>query len=328
MSVAAPLLDIRNLQVEFATRSGLVTAVAGVTLDVHAGECLAVVGESGSGKSQLFLAALGLLPENGRASGSVRFGEIELLGAGSRALRSVRGARIGMVFQDPLSALTPHLRIEDQLLEVLAAHGLDGSPAARPKALEALSTVGIDEPERRLRQYPHELSGGMRQRVAIAAALIAGPELLIADEPTTALDVTVQAQIVDLLRGLRRRGLAIVFISHDLPLVAGLADRIAVMYAGRVAESGPAAELCHRARHPYTQALLRAVPGLQADRSQPLAEIEGQPRAARLVETSCPYEPRCPLRFSPCATMLPELRTDASSGASVACHAAAPGARS
>jgi oligopeptide transport system ATP-binding protein len=223
------LLELRDLGVEFTTPQGPVHAVAGVTLRVGAGECLAVVGESGSGKTQLFMACLGLLAANGQASGSARFQGQELLGADEATLNRVRGVGLSLISQDPMNALTPHLRIERQLTEGVLDRGLMSAAAARQRALEALRRVGIDEPEARLRQYPHELSGGMRQRVAIAVALMTAPLLLVADEPTTALDVTVQARILDLLRALRADGLAIVLITHDLGVVADLADRVAVM---------------------------------------------------------------------------------------------------
>jgi oligopeptide transport system ATP-binding protein len=319
-SVNAPFLEIDDVHVTFDTARGPVAAVAGVTLTIARGECLAVVGESGSGKTQLFLAALGLLPANGRAAGSIRMQGVEVLGADAATLREIRGARVGMVFQDPLSSLTPHLRVEEQLVEVLDAHGhRHSADAARTRALEALEAVGLPDARRRLRQYPHELSGGMRQRVALAAALIADPPLLIADEPTTALDVSVQAQVVELLRERRAEGLAIVFISHDLSLVATLADRIAVMYAGRIVECGPAREIWERPQHPYTGALLRAIPSLHTDRSQRLTEIGGQPARAQTHASGCAFEPRCPVRERRCLDESPRL-LDTGAGRSVACH--------
>jgi len=326
--MTAPLLELNDVHVAFDTARGRVVAVAGITIAVAPSECVAVVGESGSGKSQLFLSVLGLLPANGRATGSIRLQGVELLGADDATLRGVRGGKAGIVFQDPLSSLTPHLRIERQLVEVLDAHGprltRDESHA---RALRALQSVGLSDPERMLGQYPHELSGGMRQRVALAAALMADPPLLIADEPTTALDVTVQAQIVDLLRAQRARGLAIVFISHDLALVATLADRIVVMYAGRVVESAPARTLYSHPRHPYTQALLRSVPSLRTDRSQPLVEIAGQPVSAGTQASGCAFEPRCAVRERRCRNETPELRPAAGEHF-VACHVAARAASS
>jgi oligopeptide/dipeptide ABC transporter ATP-binding protein len=315
------MLSILDLRVTFATRHRRVTAVDGVSLGVAAGECLAIVGESGSGKSQTFLAALGLLPPEASTAGSVRVDGRELLHASEPELREVRGAQVGMVFQDPMNALTPHLTIERQLIEVLAAHGIASGAERRARARAALETVQLPDPERRLRQFPHELSGGMRQRVALAIALIATPRVLVADEPTTALDVTVQAQIVDLLRRERDRGLAVVFISHDIALVASIADRIAVMYAGRIVETAPAGELCSNPRHPYTKALLQAVPDLAMDRSRRLAEIAGLPPPSGWHAAGCAFEPRCPRREEMCRNVAPVM-TGAGVDREVACHVA------
>jgi ABC-type glutathione transport system ATPase component len=267
-----PLLDIRNLDVEFTTPEGRVHAVRDVSLEVAAGECVAVVGESGSGKTQLLLATLGLLAENGRARGSARVAGRELIGVGEDELNSVRGTRIGLISQDPLGALTPHLRIETQLTEALVDHKLTTRAWARRRALEALRDVDIPEPEARLRQYPHELSGGMRQRVALAMALICGPSLLFADEPTTALDVSVQAKILDLLRGARDRGIGIVLVTHDLGVVAALADRVAVMQSGRIVETAAVEQLFAAPAHSYTRALLAAVPRLR-DTADPIPAV-------------------------------------------------------
>jgi oligopeptide/dipeptide ABC transporter ATP-binding protein len=319
------VLSIRDLHVTFETRSRRIDAVNGVSLDVAPGECLAIVGESGSGKSQTFLAALGLLPREARVAGSVRVKGRELLHAPETELRRVRGAEVGFVFQDPMNSLTPHLTIERQLVEVLEAHGIAGGADRRERARAALESVQLPEPARHLRQYPHELSGGMRQRVALAIALIAAPKVLIADEPTTALDVTVQAQIVGLLRRERDRGLAVVFISHDIALVAAIADRIAVMYAGHVVESAPADRLCTEPRHPYTQALLRSVPDIGMDRSLRLEEIAGQALSSTSPDRGgCPFEPRCPRREEICRSLQPPV-TVAGIGHEVACHVAARG---
>jgi len=318
----APVLSIRDLRVSFVTQTRRVAAVNGVSLDVGPGECLAIVGESGSGKSQTFHAALGLLPRNATIDGSVQVGGREILGIPEPRLREVRGAQVGLVSQDPMNALTPHLRIEHQLVEVLAAHGASGGDAPHGRALAALESVQLPNAGEALRRYPHELSGGMRQRVALALALIARPQVLIADEPTTALDVTVQAQIVELLRRERDGGLAVVFISHDIALVASIADRIAVMYAGRIVETAPAATLCADPRHPYTRALLRSVPDLRRDRSLRLQEIEGQPPASGWDGAGCAFEPRCPLREDQCRTVRPAT-TSCGVGREVACHVAA-----
>jgi oligopeptide transport system ATP-binding protein len=257
--VPQALLALERLTVRFATAMGSVTAVEDVSLSVAAGECLGIVGESGAGKSQAFLAVMGLLAANGRASGSARFAGTELLGLPSAALNRVRGVRIGMVFQDPMTSLTPHLTVGEQVAEVMTRHLGLGRAAARSGALELLARVQLSDPAQRMRQYPHELSGGLRQRAGIAIALACGPELLIADEPTTALDVTVQAQILALLAGLKReRSMAMVLITHDMGAVAGVADRVAVMRAGRVVEAGAVAAILKAPRDPYTRELVRA----------------------------------------------------------------------
>jgi oligopeptide/dipeptide ABC transporter ATP-binding protein len=319
---AQPLLDIRDLEVEFDTADGTVRAVTGVSLEVMAGECVAIVGESGSGKTQLFLACLGLLAANGRAVGSARLLGEELVGRTERELSALRGTRVAMVFQDPMSSLTPHLRIGRQLTELLTDRGLLGAAEARQRAIAALGSVGIPDPESRLDQYPHELSGGQRQRVAIAMALIAGPELLIADEPTTALDVTVQAQVLGVLHGARKKGLSIVMITHDLGVVAGIADRVAVMYAGRVVETADAAALFEAPAHPYTAALLASVPRLTGAQPERLVNIEGQPPRPYETSTGCRFAPRCPAARDLCRATEPALRADGNR--SVACHAPLP----
>ena len=247
--LATPALEIEGLNVDFLRGTRATAAVRDVSLSVALGECLAIVGESGSGKSQIFLAVMDLLAGNARASGSVRFFGHELLSAPRSALDAVRGSKLTMVFQDPLSALTPHLKIGVQMAEVLVRHRGQSWREAEAAALAMLSRVRISEPERRLRQYPHELSGGMRQRVLIGMSLLCEPDLLIADEPTTALDVTVQAQVLELLRSMRLESrMGIVLISHDFGLVAGLADRIIVLYAGRIVESASAAQLARAHR--------------------------------------------------------------------------------
>ena len=248
--MGAPLLEIRDLSVEFATPRGPVAAVREVSLEVRRGECLAIVGESGSGKSQLVLGSFGLLAANGRARGAARFEGRDLLGPTRSPPRDVLGTRVAMVFQDPMNALTPHLTIGRQLSEVVRERGLLDAAEARARSLEALRSVRMPDPGARLRQYPHELSGGQRQRAAIAMALMTQPDLIIADEPTTALDVTVQAQVLDVLRDARDRGLALVLITHDLGVVAGIADRVAVMYAGRIVECAPVSELFAAPAHP------------------------------------------------------------------------------
>jgi oligopeptide transport system ATP-binding protein len=317
---APSLLELQDLGVEFATPQGPVHAVAGVTLRVAQGECLAVVGESGSGKTQLFLACMGLLAANGRASGSARFQGRELIGAGEAVLNRIRGVGLSLISQDPMNALTPHLRIERQLTEGVLDRGLMSAAEARQRALEALRTVGIGEPEARLRQYPHELSGGMRQRVAIAVALMTSPLLLVADEPTTALDVTVQARILEVLRALRADGLALVIITHDLGVVADLADRVAVMYAGRLVESAPADTLFAAPAHPYTAGLLASMPRLSDSLRQRLPAIDGQPPRPGEVVAGCPFAPRCDFAAEACREVAPPLRMLAGDR-EVACHA-------
>jgi ABC-type glutathione transport system ATPase component len=253
------LLAIRGLTVDYLGEGGAVRAVDGVDLDLAAGETLALVGESGSGKSTVAMAPLGLLPPDALVAGSIRLDGAELLGLAEPALRPVRGGRIGMVFQEPVTSLNPVLTVGEQVREVLAAHGVCHGRAARARAVELLAEVGIADPAARAGAFPHELSGGMRQRAMIAMALAAGPELLVADEPTTALDVTVQAQILDLFRTLRdRRGMALLLVTHDLGVVAELADRVAVMRAGRVVETGPARQVLDEPAHAYTRELLSA----------------------------------------------------------------------
>jgi oligopeptide/dipeptide ABC transporter ATP-binding protein len=294
--MSGELLRVRDLTVSFVTRERTVRAVEQVSFDVKPGEVVGLVGESGCGKSVTSLAVLGLHEKPaGRVSGSIRLGEQELVGAPNDALRAVRGNRVSMIFQDPLTSLNPYLRIEEQLGEVLTLHTELRGEAARARMLEMLKLVGIPG-EERLRNFPHQLSGGMRQRVCIAMALLCKPELLIADEPTTMLDVTIQAQILDLLRGLRReRQMAILFITHDLGVVSELCDRVIVMYAGRIVEQAPTAELMARPLHPYTEALLKSTPRVDVAGGGELKPIGGLPprlSGAKLQE--CSFAPRCP----------------------------------
>ncbi|HEY6452365.1 MAG TPA: ABC transporter ATP-binding protein [Steroidobacteraceae bacterium] len=280
-STDTALLQIRDLNVAYATPRGAsaqAAALCDVSLELAAGECLGLVGESGSGKTALLLAILGLLPRAARVRGSIRYRGGELLGLDARRLNAIRGARITMVFQDPMSALNPYLRVIDQLSEVPRVHARMTRRAAERRALEMIEAVHIGEPERRARQYPHELSGGMRQRIMIAMALIGDPDIVLADEPTTALDVTVQAQILALLQEMRARtGAALVLVTHDLGVVAQLADRVGVMRAGRIVEQAGCEELFARPRHPYTQALMAALPRLEP-----------------LPESAAPCEPGAP----------------------------------
>jgi oligopeptide transport system ATP-binding protein len=315
-----PALSIENLQVEYPLGGDIIAAVREVSLVVAPRECIGIVGESGSGKTQVFMAAMGLLARSARARGSVRFEGEEILGLEPKALNRVRGSKLSMIFQDPMTSLTPHLRIGVQLAEVLVEHRGSSWQEAQRAALHALERVRIPEAARRLRQYPHELSGGMRQRVMIATSLMCEPSLLIADEPTTALDVTVQAQIMDLLRALRlETGLSIALVSHDLGVVAGLAERIVVMYAGRVVESARAAELLRRARHPYTDLLLKCVPNLAEARLERMPCLPGQPPSPTATERGCAFAPRCPLASERCRAERPTLRP-VGEAAQVACH--------
>jgi oligopeptide/dipeptide ABC transporter ATP-binding protein len=315
----AAVLALRSLAVTFPTAYGDIAAVRGVSLEVAAGECLGVVGESGAGKTQAFLAPLRLLPATARVAGEARLLGQNLLVLPERDLDMIRGRRVGMVFQDPLTSLTPHLTVGRQIAEVIEHHGLAGGAAASERALALLRQVRVSDPERRLRQYPHELSGGMRQRVMLAIALACDPALVIADEPTTALDVTVQAEILALLAALRReRRLALVLITHDLGVIAGLADRVVVMYAGQVVEEGPVAALLSAPRHPYTAALLAAMPRLDMPRHAPLAGIGGVPPDPRHLPEGCAFHPRCARGDATCRAQVPTLHHGASSRA--ACH--------
>ncbi|HET9693446.1 MAG TPA: ABC transporter ATP-binding protein [Steroidobacteraceae bacterium] len=320
MSQAHPLLQVRDLDVRFDTAHGPVQAVAGVSLAVQPGECVAVVGESGSGKTQLLLACLGLLAQNGRVAGSVKFDGRELAGASEAQLNAVRGTGIALLSQDPMSSLTPHLRIETQLVEGLLDRGLATAVEARQRALAALQDVEIADPEARLRQYPHELSGGMRQRVALAIALMGRPRLLFADEPTTALDVSVQARILELLARVRDRGVGVLIITHDLGVVAGLADRVVVMYAGRIVEEATTERLFTSPSHPYTAALLAAVPRMHGAAPARLANIAGYPPRPGEVLPGCAFAPRCEFANERCRREVPALRRSPAGYAAVACH--------
>jgi peptide/nickel transport system ATP-binding protein len=305
----APVLQVRDLQVGFGTRRGHAPVVVGLDLEVWSGETVAVVGESGSGKSVSMLALMGLLPSPPAVvEGSVRLAGEEVLGAGAERLREMRGREVGMVFQDPMTSLNPVLTIGRQLTEGLEERLGMGRRDARSRAAELLDLVGIREPQRRLDEYPHQFSGGMRQRVMIALGLSLDPKVLIADEPTTALDVTTQAQILDLVQDLQDRlGTAVVWVSHDLGVVAGVADRVLVMYSGEVVEQAPVDELYADPRHPYTRGLLGALPVLGKARSE-LATIPGVPPDPLSRPPGCWFHPRCPSRLDPrCAVEHPPL---------------------
>lgn len=303
------LLKVENLEVGFATSEGSLPAVQGLGFELAAGASLGIVGESGSGKSQTALAIMGLLSDNGCARGRVLFEGRDLLTMRERDLNRVRGSRIAMVFQDPMTSLNPHLRIGVQMAEVLQRHrGLGGSQARRECAT-MLDAVRISDAARRLDSYPHELSGGQRQRVMIAMSLLCRPQLLIADEPTTALDVTVQAQILALLAELRREfGLALLLITHDLGVVERVCDETLVMYAGRLMEQGPTARLLTQPTHPYTRALLDSRPRLDQPLQARLDAIAGQPPDPRRRPRGCPFEPRCGQRMEICLTEPPPER--------------------
>ena len=316
-----PLLKVEDLRVEFSTAGGTAHAVGGLSFELAAGQTLGIVGESGSGKSQTALALLGLQARAVRVGGSVRFEGRELLGLDERALNQVRGNRIGLVFQDPMTSLNPYLSVGAQMAEVLVQHRGLSRAAALADSARMLDAVRIADAAARLRQYPHEFSGGMRQRVLIATALLCRPALLVADEPTTALDVTVQAEILELLQQLRQElGLALLFISHDLDVVAEVCERVLVMYAGRAVESGPAAQLLTAPRHPYTAGLLASRPRLDAPAGEPLRPIPGHPPDPARLPAGCAFRPRCAVAVPACETLVPELRPlDESRGC--ACHA-------
>ena len=315
-----PLLQVKNLRVEFPTRRGTLLALDDVSFDIAPGEILGVVGESGAGKSLTGAAIIGLLEPPGRVAG----GEIRLTGERidqlpAEAMRQIRGRRIGAIFQDPLTSLNPLYTVGRQLIETIQAHLPLAAAAARGRAIQLLADTGIPAPEQRIDQYPHQFSGGMRQRVVIALALAAQPELIVADEPTTALDVSIQAQIIALLKKLTRgaaseaadpthRGAAVMLITHDMGVIAEACDRVAVMYAGRVVEIGPVAEVIHRPAHPYTQGLMGSIPSMATEREQ-LMQIDGAMPRLNAIPAGCAFNPRCPQAFERCRVERPELMT-------------------
>lgn len=304
--MSTPVLQIRDLKVTFATPLGPLVAVRGIDLDVNAGEMTAVVGESGSGKSVSFLAAMGLLPKTATVEGSVMLDGHQLVGASSKLMRSVRGRLMSMIFQDPLSALNPVHRIGAQISEMLRAHQSMSERAARVRAVELLEIVGIPQPGDRAMQYPHEFSGGMRQRVVIAMAIANSPKVLIADEPTTALDVTVQAQILEVIQKVQAQfGTAVVLITHDLGVVARVCERVTVMYAGRVVERAGINDIFDSPTHPYTRGLLASLPQTGLDRLVPIA---GFPPNMLKPPSGCAFRTRCSHAVEACGTRLPELQ--------------------
>lgn len=319
----APVMSVRNLKVSFNTEAGRVDAVRGVNFDLWGGRTLGIVGESGSGKSVTALSLIGLLDDNAHVTGSIKLGDEELLGKTDEEMSKLRGTRISMIFQDPLSALTPMFTIGDQLAEALLTHNPHMPKAdVHNRCLELLEIVGITNPEERLDAYPHEFSGGMRQRVVIAIAIANNPDIIIADEPTTALDVTIQAQILDVLKVAQKEtGAAVVLITHDLGVVAGTADDIMVMYAGRGVERASVDTLFAEPRHPYTMGLLGAVPKPHLPAEHRLVPIKGNPPSLAAIPSGCPFNPRCPMATEKCRAVEPELTlANAAEGHLASCH--------
>lgn len=307
MSAAEPLLVVDGLNVGFPTKTGVVQAVTDVSFELRAGEVLAVVGESGSGKSVTALSIMRLHSKSTRVSGSVRFDGRELLTLSDEEMRRTRGSDIAMIFQDPMTALNPVFSVGDQIVEAIRIHSSVSQEQAWARAVELLDLVGVPEPKRRASQYPHEYSGGMRQRAMIAMAISNDPKLLIADEPTTALDVTVQAQVMEVLRDVQQAtGSAIMLITHDLGLVAGSADRVQVMYASRLMETGTIDEIFYESRNPYTRALLDSIPDLEGKKDE-LLPIPGNPPSLLNPPAGCPFRPRCSEAVDRCRESMPEL---------------------
>jgi peptide/nickel transport system ATP-binding protein len=314
-----PVLSVRDLRVEFVTRRGVLKAIDGISFDIARGEVLGVVGESGAGKSVTGAAVIGLIDPPGRiAAGEIRLSGERIDNLKPEAMRRVRGKRIGMIFQDPLTSLNPLYRVGHQLVETIQTHTNLSGAAARKRAIELLAEVGIPAPEKRIDGYPHEFSGGMRQRVVIALALCAEPELIIADEPTTALDVSVQAQIIALLERLgREHGTAIMLITHDMGVIAEVADRVAVMYSGRIAEIGPVRDVVRNPLHPYARGLMGAIPSLASEADR-LVQIPGSMPRLSAIPPGCPFNPRCPHAWERCRIDRPEpIQHDVHR---VACH--------
>jgi len=316
-----PLLEVHDLTVSFGSESGRVRAVRGVSYSVEAGETLAIVGESGSGKSVSSLAVMGLLPSNAAVTGSIKFKGTELVGLNDRKLSRLRGASISMVFQDPLSALTPVYTIGDQIAEAVSIHQKVSKSKAHQRAVELLDLVGIANPRLRASSFPHEFSGGMRQRAMIAMAIANDPDLIIADEPTTALDVTIQAQVLDVLQKAKEvTNAATVLITHDLGVVAGFADRVMVMYAGKAVELSDVDDVFYSPRMPYTMGLLGSIPRMDVEEKEPLIPIEGTPPSLVNLPAGCPFQPRCPISVQVCHTVEPSLDPTDRPAHHAACH--------
>ncbi|HEY4455530.1 MAG TPA: ABC transporter ATP-binding protein [Pseudonocardiaceae bacterium] len=320
MSTTDPVLAVEDLTVRFPTDDGLVQAVRGVSYELQRGEVLGIVGESGSGKSVTSLAVMGLLPKSARVTGSIRYQGQELLGLSEKKMNEIRGRGIAMVFQDPMTSLDPVYTVGDQIAEAITAHHDISKAAARKQAVELLDLVRIPNPQQRAREYPHQLSGGMRQRVVIAIAMANNPNVIIADEPTTALDVTVQAQILEALRTAQKEtGAAMVLITHDLGVIAGQADRVQVMYAGKAVESGTVDEIFYTPRMPYSLGLLGSLPRMDI-RTERLTPIAGSPPSVINMPPGCPFSPRCPAAQDVCNEVEPELEPGANPGHLAACH--------
>lgn len=314
------LLEVKNLITRFDTHDGEVCAVNDISFTVNQGECLGIVGESGSGKTQVFLSIMGLLAKNGKAEGEVNFMGQQILGLPSDELNTLRGVHFSMIFQDPMTSLNPYLKISKQMNEVLMEHKGVSEADATKKSIEMLDLVGIPEAKERFGMYPHEFSGGMRQRVMIAMALLCEPKLLIADEPTTALDVTVQAQILELIARLGKElNMATVLITHDLGVIAGLSDRVLVMYGGRIVEQAPVEDLFESPQHPYTLGLLSSMPRIDEMEHELLNTIPGQPPDLQALPPGCAFTPRCNYAMDVCQNDLP-LLNPISKGRKKACH--------